>query len=426
MAGWVLMAVPLALMGFGVPVFAALFAGAAVVLLFFMAVPPVALYQSMFGAMESYALLAIPFFIFAGELMARGSVARRMVNLVGAVTGPVRGNVGVTTVATTTLFGALSGSAPATVATVGRLLLPALRKGGYPDTVSAGLLASAGTIGVLVPPSIPLIVYGVAANASVPRLFAAGILPGLLVAGLTAFYVFIRAQRDGIQDKAVFDFRYLARVTAEGGFAMLPAIVILGGIYGGIFSPTEAAGVAAVVAAVVVLVIYRDLDVMGVLECARDAVVLTAQVMVIVAAAGAFSWVLTVNGVPQSIAQMLSASALPPWALLIAINAALLLLGAILDPIAAILIVTPVLAPVISAAGIDIVHFGVVIVLNLAIGLMTPPLGLSLFVAQGTLGLPLATVLRGITPVLVVQLLALAIVTAMPALSLWLPAILFD
>lgn len=426
MAAWTLLALPVAMMGLGFPVFIALLGTAAIVMILFMNVPLVALHQSMFGSVESFALLAIPFFIFAGELMARGSVARRVVTLVGETTGSVRGKVGYTTVVTTTVFGALSGSAPATVATVGRLLLPSLRRDGYPDTVSAGLLASAGTIGVLIPPSIPLIVYGVAANESVPRLFAAGILPGLLVAVLTCALVAWQVRRHGIRDARAFDAARLGRAIAESVFALLPAVIILGGIYGGIFSPTEAAGVACLVAALVVRFAYRDLDWLGILGCARDAVFLTAQVMVIVAAAGVFSWVLTVNQVPQAVAGAIVAAEFSPVMLLLVVNVAMLLLGAILDPIAAILIVTPLLAPVMAAAGVDLVHFGIVVTLNLAIGLMTPPLGLSLFVAQGALGLPLGTILRGVVPVLAVQVAALVIVTAVPGLSLWLPGALFD
>jgi C4-dicarboxylate transporter DctM subunit len=410
----------------GFPIFVALLGAAAVTLILFSGVPVAALHQAMFGAVESFALLAIPFFIFAGELMARGSVARRLVDLVDEGTGPVQGKIGLTTVATTTLFGAISGSAPATVATVGRLMLPALSAARYPDRVSAGLLASAGTIGVLIPPSIPLIVYGVAANESVPRLFAAGVLPGLLIAGLMCALVLVQSRQHGIRDGRSFSWSGLAVAARRAAFALAPVGIILGGIYSGLFSPTEAAGMACIAAAFVACVVYRDLGWRDVLDCAERAAFLTAQVMVIVAAAGVFSWVLTINQAPQDIANWITAASMSPFVLLLAVNLALLLLGAFLDPIAAILVVTPLLAPVMAAAGVDLVHFGVVMTLNLAIGLLTPPFGLSLFVAQGTLGLPLGTILRGAAPVIAVQILGLAIVTYVPALSTSLPAMLFD
>lgn len=417
---------PVVMLAGGLPIFVVLLGTAAVTLVLFSDIPAAALHQAMFGSLESFALLAIPFFIFAGELMARGSVARRLVDLVDEGTGPVRGKIGLTTVATTTLFGAISGSAPATVATVGRLMLPTLRAARYPDRVSAGLLASAGTIGVLIPPSIPLIVYGVAANESVPRLFAAGILPGLLIGGLMSALVLLQTRRYGIRDGRPFHWDAFAIALRRALFALMPAAIILGGIYGGVFSPTEAAGMACMAAAFIACFVYRELGWRDLLACAERTAFLTAQVMIIVAAAGVFSWVLTINQVPQNIANWIAAAGLSPILLLLLVNVALLLLGAILDPIAAILVVTPLLAPVMAAAGVDLVHFGIVMTLNLAIGLLTPPFGLSLFVAQGALGLPLGTILRGAIPVLGVQVLGLAIVTYIPALSTTLPAMLFD
>lgn len=417
---------PVVMLAAGLPIFVVLLGTAAIALVLFSGIPVAALHQSMFGAVESFALLAIPFFIFAGELMARGSVARRIVDLVDEGTGPVRGKIGLTTIATTTLFGSISGSAPATVATVGRLMLPTLRAAGYPDRLSAGLLASAGTIGVLIPPSIPLIVYGVAANESVPRLFAAGILPGLVVGALMGALVLVQSRRHGIRDGRPFRWSGLAAAARRAAFALTPAAIILGGIYGGVFSPTEAAGMACIAAAFVACIIYRDLGWRDVLGCAERTAFLTSQVMIIVAAAGVFSWVLTINQVPQDIATWITEAGLSPFTLLLLVNVALLLLGAILDPIAAILVVTPLLAPVMAAAGIDLVHFGIVMTLNLAIGLLTPPFGLSLFVAQGALGLPLGTILRGAAPVLAVQILGLVVVTYVPALSTTLPAMLFD
>ncbi|MEM7717640.1 MAG: TRAP transporter large permease [Pseudomonadota bacterium] len=409
----------------GFPIYVVLLGTASVTLVLFTDVPVIALHQSLFGAVESFALLAIPFFIFAGELMARASIAKRIVALVDEGTGPVRGKIGYTTIATTTLFGAISGSAPATVATVGRLMLPTLRGSNYPDHVSAGLLTSAGTIGVLIPPSIPLIVYGVAANESVPRLFAAGILPGLVVAVMMAALVAVQTRVYGISDGRRFESKNFFQAATKGAFALLPAAIILGGIYGGVFSPTEAAGVACIASIAVGWLIYRDLTSYDIMKCAERTAFLTAQLMIIVAAAGVFSWVLTINQIPQNVADWLVSADLSLFVLLLLVNLALLVLGAFLDPIAAILIVTPLLAPVLAAAGVDLVHLGIIMTLNLAIGLLTPPFGLSLFVAQGALDMPMRVILRGVLPVLLVQLSALAIVTYLPELSTALPSFLF-
>jgi C4-dicarboxylate transporter DctM subunit len=420
-----LLVLPAFLLVFGFPVFVVLLAAATVAIVFFMDLPLVAIHQAMFGTVDAFALLAIPFFIYAGELMGQGSVARRIVDVVNESTGPVQGKIGLTTIGTNAIFGAISGSAPATVATVGKLMLPSLRRASYPEHVSAGLLASAGTIDILIPPSIPLLIFGVAANESVPRLYAAGLVPALLVAGLTALYVMWVARREGINDGASFSITRLVAALKGSIFALLPPIIILGGIYGGVFSPTEAAGVACVVAALVTRYIYRDLTWGDILEIARQTVFVTAQIMIILAAAGVLAWVLTVNQVPQLLANVLQSLQLSQWVLLLAINVVFLLVGMVLDPIAAILVVTPLVVPIMKAAGVDMVHFGIVVCLNLALGLFHPPFGLNMFVVQSAFRFPLAVVIKGVWPVLGVQLVALLIVTYVPALSLWLPRLIF-
>jgi C4-dicarboxylate transporter, DctM subunit len=420
-----LLVLPTFLLVFGFPVFIVLLAAAAAAVLIFMDLPVAALHQSMFGVVDAFALLAIPFFIYAGELMGRGSVARRIVDVVNETTGPVRGKVGLTTVGTNAIFGAISGSAPATVATVGKLMLPSLRRAKYPEHVSAGLLASAGTIDILIPPSIPLLIYGVAAQESVPRLYAAGLLPALLVAGLTALYVMWVARKEGIADGAPFSLTRLVASLRSSFFALLPPVIILGGIYGGFFSPTEAAGVACVVAALVTRYIYRDLTWGDILDIAKQTSFVTAQIMIILAAAGVFAWVLTVNQIPQVLANWLQALNLAQWLLLLAVNIVFLLVGMVLDPIAAILVVTPLVVPIMKAAGVDMVHFGVIVCLNLALGLFHPPFGLNMFVVQSAFKFPLTVIIKGIWPVLGVQLFALILVTYVPALSLWLPKLIF-
>ena len=235
---------PLGLLLLGFPIFLVLLASVSVALLFFMDVPLTALHQNLFGAIDAYALLAIPFFIFAGELMGRGSVADRLVSFVNAGVGSVRGSLAVTTVGSSALFGAISGVSAATVATIGRAMLPALRRNGYPEKFSAGLLTAVGAIDIIIPPSIPMIVYGAAAQQSVPRLYAAGVLPGLLLAGMLCAYVMWYARRHRIGGGERFSWAVFGRAAVRGLGALGAPVIILGGIYGGVFSPTEAAAVA--------------------------------------------------------------------------------------------------------------------------------------------------------------------------------------
>jgi C4-dicarboxylate transporter DctM subunit len=411
--------VPALLLLAGFPIYLVLLAGASVALVFFMDVPLTVLHQTLYGAIDSFALLAVPFFLYAGELMGRGSVAGRIVDVVQAGVGPVRGSLGLTTVGTSAIFGAISGASAPTVATVGRIMLPAMRGARYPETFSAGLITAVGAIDIIIPPSIPMILYAMAAEESVPRLYAAGVLPGLLIAGLLAGYVLWYARRTGMPAAGASSGRAFARALGRGAWALGAPAIILGGIYGGVFSPVEAAGVACLYAALVTRVVYRELSWHEVLGAAGATALLTAQVLIIVACASVFSWVLTVNQVPVKLVQWIQALALEPWSVLAAINLLLLAVGCFVDPLSAILVLTPLLVPVVKSLGIDTVHFGLIVTVNLAIGLFTPPFGINIFVAQSALGLPLATIYRGIAPFLVLYLAALVLITYVPQISLW-------
>lgn len=414
-----LVVLPVALLLAGFPIYLVLLAAAATALTFFMNVPLAALHQNLYGAIDSFALLAVPFFLYAGELMGRGSVAGRIVDAVQAGVGSVRGSLGLTTVGTSAIFGAISGASAATVATVGRIMLPAMRGARYPERFSAGLITAVGAIDIIIPPSIPLIIYGMAAEESVPRLYAAGVLPGLLIAALLAGYVFWYARRTAMPAAGRFDARVFGRALVRGAWALGAPVIILGGIYGGVFSPVEAAGVACVYAALVTRLVYRELGWREIVDAAGATALLTAQLLIIVACASVFSWVLTVNQVPVKLAQWIQAAALEPWSVLAAINLLLLAVGCFVDPLSAILVLTPLLVPVVKALGIDTVHFGLIVTVNLAIGLFTPPFGINIFVAQSALGLPLGTIYRGIGPFLALYLVALALITYVPQISLW-------
>ena len=409
---------PVALLLLGFPIYLVLLTAVSVALVFFMNVPLVVLHQNMFGAVDAFALLAVPFFIYAGELMSRGSVARRIVDFVQAGVGRMPGSLGVTTVGTSAIFGAISGASAATVATVGKAMLPAMRRAGYPEPFAAGLITAVGAIDIIIPPSIPLIVYGMAAQESVPRLYAAGVLPGLLIAAMLAVYVVWTARRHGFERGLPFQLSTFLRAAGRGTWALGAPFIILGGIYGGIVSPTEAAAVACVYAAFVTWAVFRELGWRDVVEAAAATALFTGQVLIIVACAGVFAWLLTVQQVPQALVAWIQGLDAGSAAVLLAINVLLLLVGCFLDPLSAILLLTPLLIPVVKALGIDTVHFGIVVTVNLAIGLFHPPFGINIFVAQSALGLRLEVIYRGIVPFIVIYLAALVLITYVPQISL--------
>jgi C4-dicarboxylate transporter DctM subunit len=409
---------PVALLLLGFPIFIVLLASVTTALVFYMHVPLAALHQNLFGSVNAFALLAVPFFIYAGELMGRGTVAQRLVDFVQAGVGSVRGSLGVTTVGTSAIFGAISGVSAATVATIGKVMLPAMRRAGYPETFSAGLITAVGAIDIIIPPSIPMIVYGAAAEESVPRLYAAGVVPGLLIAVMLAIYVRWRAGRENFGSGEPFELRRFLHATARGAWALGAPVIILGGIYGGVFSPTEAAAVACVYAALVTRFVFRELAWADIVEAAAATVMFTGQVLVIVACAGVFAWLLTVNQVPAATVAWLQALHVSAWELLLAINVLLLLVGCFVDPLSAILLLSPLLVPMVKAVGINTVHFGIVVTVNLAIGLFHPPFGINIFVAQSVLGLELGTIYRGIIPFVAIYLVALVLITYIPEISL--------
>ena len=410
--------VPVALLLLGFPIFMVLLTAVSVAFVFYMHVPLAALHQNLFASVNASALLAVPFFIYAGELMGRGSVAQRLVDFVQGGVGSIRGSLGVTTVGTSAIFGAISGASAATVATIGKVMVPAMRRAGYPETFTAGLITAVGAIDVIIPPSIPMIVYGAAAEESVPRLYAAGVVPGLLIAGMLAAYVMWRAKREGFGAGEPFDMKRFLHAAGRSVWALGAPVIILGGIYGGVFSPTEAAAVACVYAALVTAFVFRELTWHDIVGAAAATVMFTGQILIIVACAGVFAWLLTVNQVPTAITAWLQALHVSAWMLLLAINVLLLAVGCFLDPLSAILLLSPLLVPIVKSVGIDTVHFGIVVTVNLAIGLFHPPFGINIFVAQTVLGLKLETIYRGIIPFVVIYLIALALITYIPDISL--------
>ena len=415
---WVMVALPIALMLMGFPIFTVLFAAASAAMIYVLDMPIGLIQTELFGSVDNYNLIAVPFFIYAGAIMTQGGISERLVNWVLAIMGGLRGALGLATVGACTIFGAISGSSPATVAAIGGMLYPSLRQKGYPESVASGLLTSSGAIAGIIPPSIGMILYGVAAEESIRYLFIGGILPGLLIAFLMAGYIYWTARRLDIREGGKFSMAELGRTTRVGGWALGMPVIILGGIYSGVFSPTEAAGVACLYSMIVTILIYRDLSLAGLWRVSIESVTLTAQVLIIVGAATLFSRLLTIAGVPQALVAFIQDQQLSPFMIMLAINILLLAVGCVLDPASAILVLAPILKPVVVAAGFDPVHFGIIMTVNLSIGMFTPPFGLNIFVTQAMFKVPLATLYRGLLPLIGINVLALAIITAWPGLTL--------
>jgi C4-dicarboxylate transporter, DctM subunit len=418
MAAAALIALPILLLLIGVPIYIALLAAATAGLLA-SGFPLAQLHSSMFGGLDNFPLLAIPLFIFAGEVMGRGGLARRLVEWVLSIIGGVRGSLALATIASSELFGAMSGSSVGCVAAIGRLMVPELKARGYSPTFAGSLIASCGSIAVIIPPSIPMIIYGIAAQQSVPKLFIAGIVPGLLIGVLISVYLLYYARVKMIAPTSGLRWNNVWLTTQDAIWSLLAPVVILGGIYGGIFTPTEAAGIACIYAVLVARYIYRELTWREIWQTAIDSSVLISQILIIVAAAGAYSWLITVSGFPQKLVAFITSLGLQTWLVLLTINIVLLFFGSVLEPPAAILILTPLLVPIAQQAGLNEIHFGIIVTVNLAVGLFMPPFGLNIFATHALFKIPLPQLYRGIFPFLIIYLIALMLITYIPAITLF-------
>jgi C4-dicarboxylate transporter DctM subunit len=418
MAVLTLVVLPVVLLLFGVPIFVVLIAAASigVVLLNIGTMDPIHL--ALFGGLDNFPLLAVPLFIFAGEIMGRGGIARRLVEWVLAVVGGVRGSLALATLASSELFGSMSGSSVGCVAAIGRLMIPELVRRGYTPVFSGSLIASCGAIATIIPPSITMIIYGVAAQQSVPKLFLAGIVPGILIGILVSIYLLIYARINLVPLTDPLRWKNVWGSTRDAVWSLIAPVVILGGIYGGIFTPTEAAGIACIYAIVIARFVYREMTWAGVWQTAIDSGRVIAQIMVIVSAAGAYSWVVTTSGFPSVLVDTIASLKVDTWALLLIINVVLLFVGTVLEPPAAILILTPLLVPLVAQAGVDQIHFGIIFTVNLAVGMFIPPFGLNLFATHALFGIPLGQLYRGVLPFIAIYLIALVLITYIPAITL--------
>ena len=409
---------PAVLLVLGLPIFLVLLVTCLVIILFVADVPTEAVQTYLFGSLDNFPLLAVPFFVLAGEIMAQGGIARRVVIWVVSLIGGVRGSLGVTTVAASELFGAMAHTAVGTVVAVGRMIYPSLRDNGYNERFAVGLIASSGAIAVVIPPSIAMILYSLSAQQSAVALFTAGILPSLLLGVVDALYVMTYARIKAVPLTARAHWKQVWISTKEAGWSVSIVAVIFGGIYGGIFTPTEAAGVAVVYSLFVTMVVHKEVGLPELYRIIQNAVFLISQILMIVTAAGLYSWLLTTSGMPQQIIAEINAWHLPVWALLLSINIVLLVMGSFLEPPAAILILTPLLLPVVQGVGVSPIHFGIIMAVNLSIGMYAPPFGLNLFASQAVFHTPLGTIYRGVLPFLLINFATLMVITYVPSISL--------
>ena len=374
--------------------------------------------KEMFNAINKFPLAAIPFFILAGNLMETGGISRRLVEFAKSIVGGVQGGLPMTCVLTCMIFAAVSGSSVATTFAVGAILIPALIKHGYPTSYAAALQATSAELGVIIPPSIPMILYGVSAEVSIGELFIAGVGPGIFIGSSLMAFVWAYCKLKGWGKNDGDGRLSFGRATWEAALALLMPVIILGGIYGGIFTPTEAAAVAVFYALVVGMLIYREINIASLMVVLRKSVISSAVIMFIIANAGLFAFLITRAGVPDAIGRWLEAVLQSPMLFLLGINAALFVIGMFIETSAAIIVLAPILAPVAMHFGIDPVHFGMIMVVNLALGMITPPFGVNLFAACTVAKISLDRIIPHLLPFVLVILACLMVITYVPALSL--------
>lgn len=380
----------------------------------------------LFTGIEKFEIMAIPFFILAGNFLTHGGVARRMITFATTMVGHWHGGLALAGVMACALFAAVSGSSPATVVAIGSIILPAMLRQGFPNKFGAGVITTSGALGILIPPSIVMVMYSVSTNTSVGKLFMAGVVPGLMLAfllGLTTWYLARKRQYPRLP-KASWGER--ARALRESGWGLFLIVIVMGGIYTGIFTPTEAAAMAAVYAFIIAVFVYKDMGMKQVPKVLLDSAAMSAMLLYIITNAVLFSFLVTSENIPQAMAAMITDSGLGPITFLLVVNVLLLLAGNVMEPSSIVLIMAPILFPVAMKLGIDPVHFGILIVVNMEVGMCHPPVGLNLYVASGITKMGITELTVAVMPWLLTMLVFLMLVTYIPQISLWLPNLVFD
>ncbi|KEO58357.1 TRAP transporter large permease [Thioclava indica] len=404
----------------GIPlVWAILLTAVVPIFVFDLGYPLQALFLNFIGGVEPNHYIAIPLFVFAGEMMSRGGVGQRIIDFAKAVFAKLPGGLGVVVVGASMIFGGISGSAIADSAAIGSVMIPAMDKQGYRRSFAASLVAAAGTIGIIIPPSIPMLIYGFVGNVSVGDLFLAGIGPGVLMGLAFMGYCVWLGKRSGVDPGGQStSMRELGTAFFGSLPALLMPIIILGGIFGGFVTPTEAAAVAVVYGLIVTIFIYRDLSLRDIPRLLVDSFVTSAVVMVVIGATAVLAWLITLEQMPQILIEFVQHFSSSPFTFLLMVNIVLLILGMVLDPVPAILLSAPLFIPTAQAYGVDVIHLGVIITCNLAIGLFTPPVGATLYVASRISGVGVLKITRAILPLYAVALTVLLIVTFVPSVSM--------
>ncbi len=378
----------------------------------------------LFTGIEKFEIMAIPFFILAGNFLTHGGVARRMIRFATAMIGHWHGGLGLAGVMACALFAAVSGSSPATVVAIGSVILPAMIKQGFPNRFGAGVITTSGALGILIPPSIAMVMYSVSTNTSVGSLFIAGIIPGILLATALGFTTWWLARKHNYPRlaKATTKERFLSFKDSVWGLLLI--VVVIGGIYSGIFTPTEAAAMSAVYAFFIAVFVYKDLSLKQIPKVLLDSASMSAMLLYIITNAVLFSFLMTSENIPQAMADWMIAQGFGPVVFLLVVNILLLLAGNVMEPSSIILIMAPILFPVAMKLGIDPIHFGILITVNMEVGMCHPPVGLNLYVASGITKMGITELTVAVWPWLLTMLIFLVVVTYYPPLSTWLPHLL--
>ena len=378
----------------------------------------------LFTGIEKFEIMAIPFFILAGNFLTHGGVARRMINFATSMVGHWHGGLGLGGVMACALFAAVSGSSPATVVAIGAILLPAMVRQGFPNKFGAGVITTSGALGILIPPSIVMVMYSVSTNTSVGALFMAGVVPGLLLAVFLGFTTWWRARKFGYPRQPKASWMQRARAFKDSAWGLFLIVVVMGGIYTGIFTPTEAAAMSAVYAFVVAVFVYKDLSMKDVPKVLLNSANMSAMLLYIITNAVLFSFLLTHENIPQQMADFMIGTGVGVIGFLIMANILMLIAGNFMEPSSIVLILAPILFPIAVKLGIDPVHFGIIMVVNMEVGMCHPPVGLNLYVASGITKMGITELTVAVWPWLVSMLVFLLLVTYVPTISLWLPRML--
>lgn len=389
-------------------------------------VPAEIVAQKLFSGIDNFEVMSIPFFILAGNFLTHGGVARRMINFASSMVGHFHGGLALAGVMACALFAAVSGSSPATVVAIGSIILPAMVKQGYPKKFGAGVITTSGALGILIPPSIVMVMYSVTTNTSVGKLFTAGVVPGLLLATLLGLTTWFLARKHNYPrlPRATWGERFAA--FRKSAWGLLLIVIVMGGIYSGKFTPTEAAAVAAVYAFFIAVFVYKDLKLVQVGKVLLDSASMSAMLLYIITNAVLFSFLMTSENIPQAMAAWITDQGLGMVSFLLVVNLLLLLAGNIMEPSSIVLIMAPILFPVAMKLGIDPVHFGILIVVNMEVGMCHPPVGLNLYVASGITKMGISELTVAVMPWLLTMLGFLALITYVPQITLWLPDLIYS